>query len=82
LKFFPNGRQDYESYIQHVALVAASKHVSFWHPDEQLVLPPESWWDYFHLNLQGVHTLSQWLGNKLAEADRQGELAPLRSTGP
>jgi len=66
-EFFPNGRQDYESYIQHVNMITASKHILLWRLDDQPFLPPEAWWDYFHLNLQGANQFSQWLGSELAD---------------
>jgi hypothetical protein len=75
LNFFPNGIQDYETYMQTVSSIAASKQVPFWRLDDELVLPPESWWDYFHLNLKGVDLFSRWLGNKLAHAYQQNQLS-------
>ncbi len=65
--FFPNGKQDYESYFQQVDLITASNRTSFWQLDDQPSLSPESWWDYFHLNLQGADQFSQWLGSELAD---------------
>jgi hypothetical protein len=70
--FFPHGKQDYELYVQQVDSITASNQTLFWRVNDQPVLAPENWWDYFHLNLQGVDLFSAWLGNKLAETYLQG----------
>jgi len=46
--------------------ITASSSIPFWRLDEQISLPPKLWWDYFHLNLDGVNEFSEWLGQKLA----------------
>lgn len=66
-EFFPNGKQDYESYARQVDLITASSLTPFWQLDNQPSLSPENWWDYFHLNLQGADQFSQWLGSELAD---------------
>jgi hypothetical protein len=68
MEFFPNGKQDYESYVRQVDAITASRQVPFWRVDEQAPISPENWWDYFHLNLQGVNIFSEWLGGRLADA--------------
>jgi hypothetical protein len=73
-EFFSNGKQDYETYIQEMDAITASTSTPFWRADEQLFLPPENWWDYFHLNLQGANIFSEWLGKKLSESYLQGDL--------
>lgn len=72
--FFPNGKQDYATYTQQVDTITASSSVPFWRLAEQPPLPPNLWWDYFHLNLEGANEFSQWLGQRLADAYLQGEL--------
>jgi hypothetical protein len=72
--FFPNGKQDYETYIQQVDSATASSAVPLWRLDEQPSLSPHLWWDYFHLNLEGADEFSRWLGRQLAGAYLQGEL--------
>ena len=72
--FFPNGKQDYETYIQQVDSDTATAAVPFWRLNEQPSLPPHLWWDYFHLNLDGADEFSKWLGRRLAQAHLQDEL--------
>ena len=74
LEFFPNGKQDYDTYVKQVDEITASATAPFWHLDEQPNLPPEDWWDYFHLNLQGAEKFSQWIGDHLADSYLQGNL--------
>jgi len=82
LEFFPNGRQDYETYVQQVDSITASSLTSFWRVDEQPVLAPENWWDYFHLNLQGADLFSEWLGSQLADEYLSGNLTHFPSGAP
>jgi hypothetical protein len=72
--FFPNGKQDYATYVQQVDSITASSATPFWRLEEQPYLPLNLWWDYFHLNLEGVNEFSQWLGQRLADTYLQGEL--------
>ena len=81
-KFFPNGKQDYNRYADQVESIAVSRHVPFWRLEDQPVLPAESWWDYFHLNLQGARLFSQWLGNDLADAYLKGGFDLSASAAP
>lgn len=81
-KFFSNGRKDYEKYVRQVEAITASSQTPFWQIEEQPALPPEEWWDYFHLNLQGATHLSSWLGDRLADAYLQGELKFSSATNP
>lgn len=80
LEFFPNGRQDYETYVQQVDSIAASSLTPFWRLDEQPLLSSENWWDYLHLNLQGTDLFSEWLGSRLADEYLSGNLS-LSSSG-
>jgi hypothetical protein len=73
-EFFPNGKQNYDTYVQNVDSITASSLTPFWRRDEQPVLTPELWWDYFHLNLTGADLFSEWLGAKLADSYLQGNL--------
>ena len=82
LEFFPNGRQDYETYIQRVESIAASSGTPFWHLDEQPLLSSDNWWDYFHLNLQGAELFSEWLGSQLANQYLSGHLSLSSSATP
>jgi hypothetical protein len=72
--FFSNGKQDYATYTHQVDSITVSASVPFWQLDEQHPLPPNLWWDYFHLNLEGANEFSQWLGQQLADKYLQGEL--------
>lgn len=72
--FFPNGKQDYDTYIRQVDKITASASTPFWRLNEQPELTPDDWWDYFHLNLQGAGNFSGWIGNHLADSYLQGEL--------
>jgi hypothetical protein len=74
LEFFPNGSLDYNSYVQQVDSITALHHTPFWRMDDQPVLTPDLWWDYFHLNLEGANFFSEWLGDQLAETYLQGRL--------
>lgn len=74
LEFFGNGEQDYSSYIQPVDAITASGKVPFWRLSEQPPLAPKVWWDYLHLNLKGARLFSEWLGDKLADTYRSGDL--------
>jgi hypothetical protein len=82
LEFFPNREQDYESYVRQVDRITASNRTSFWRRDDQPNLPPEYWWDYFHLNLQGADLFSEWIGNQLVDTYLQGNLNLSSSTHP
>lgn len=73
-EFFLNGKQDYDAYAQQVDLITTASRIPFLRLDEQPQLLPEEWWDYFHLNLRGAQSYSEWLGNKLADMYLQGEL--------
>jgi hypothetical protein len=81
-EFFPNGKQDYLTYVEEVDTITASSHIQFWRLDDQPLLSPEDWWDYFHLNLQGASLYSEWLGNKLADRYLQGEFKLFSSNAP
>lgn len=80
LKFFSNGKQDYDAYVQQVDSITAASLTPFWRVDEQPALVPEDWWDYFHLNLQGADLFSEWLGSQLADEYLLGNLT-LSSSG-
>lgn len=81
-EFFSNGRQDYETYVRQVEAITALSQTPFWRLEEQPTLPPDEWWDYFHLNLQGVSHYSAWMGGRLADAYLQGDLKFTSATMP
>ena len=76
-EFFSNGKQDYATYVQRVDEITASASAPFWRLDEQPELTPDNWWDYFHLNLRGADTFSEWIGNQLAASYLQSDLGIL-----
>lgn len=80
--FFANGETDYQSYVRQVEQTTKTYGTLFWRLQDQPYLSPEDWWDYFHLNIDGVNVFSEWLGNQLADTYLQGELKLLSSNKP
>ena len=73
-QFFSNGESDYNRYVDAVDQVTSFSGTPFWRVSEQVVIPLDGWWDYFHLNIKGAQMYSHWLGSRLGEELLQGTL--------
>jgi hypothetical protein len=73
-EFFPNGKDDYDIFVQQVSAITASRATPFWRLYNQPTIAPNQWWDYLHLNLAGADFFSAWIGNQLANSYQQGKL--------
>lgn len=71
--FFGNGKADYDQVLAETQKRARRQNVLFW-STSQVRIPSEGWWNRNHLNVAGAQILSLWLGEKLAEAVKQGQL--------
>lgn len=58
-----------------IAQIASAGSIPFWKSESQPAVPPNAWYDRVHLNRIGADLISAWLGQRLAEAVRAGELA-------
>lgn len=77
--FYDNGRQDYQKFLDLVERLTRASDVPFWVADGATLIPDDGWADYFHVNAQGAHIVSEWLGEQVGEAVLQGALAdPVR----
>lgn len=71
--FFGQGKADYDLAVAETRNRARREDVLFW-STSQVRIPSEGWWNRNHLNRTGAQVLSLWLGERLAEAVKQGKL--------
>ena len=76
--FFENGEADYNRYVRRVSELASLHHVPFFRTEPLDLIPADGWSDYIHLNPQGAHAFSIWLGQQVAGLDGQGTIEALR----
>lgn len=74
IALYPHGADDHEAARATIAEVAARHGVPFWRVPDDLALPTSRWADFVHLNRDGTAVYSAWLGERLADAFRSGEL--------
>lgn len=75
--YFKNGRQDFDRYTTQVENLLASSKVPFWKTTDEQLIPADGWWDPSHLNADGAKIFSEWLGHRVGQAVRQGEISNL-----
>jgi len=73
MAFFGRGKADYDPAVAETRKRAQREDVLFWSAS-QVRIPSEGWWNRNHLNAAGAQVLSLWLGERLAEAVKQGQL--------
>jgi hypothetical protein len=66
----------YREKLGKVREVVRAAGVPFWSTPAGL-MPDDGWIDLWHANARGAAVLGRWLGERLAEAVRTGEIAPL-----
>ena len=59
---------------------AAAEGVPLWTSPPELI-PPDGWFDLWHLNTKGAEAFSRWLGERAASAVQNGEIPSLGSAG-
>jgi hypothetical protein len=72
--FFGNRESDYNQFLTQVAEMATLHHVPFWRTEPLDFIPDNGWVDYSHLNRMGAEIFSTWLGQKVGEAEHQGNI--------
>ena len=66
----------YRQKLREVSDRARAAGVPLWSTPAGL-MPDDGWIDLWHLNARGAAVLGRWLGERVAEAVRTGEIAPL-----
>ena len=62
-------------FVERVSPVAAAEGMPFFQIDDGAAIPDDGWADLGHLNRRGAAAYSGWLGTRLAQAVRAGELS-------
>jgi hypothetical protein len=65
--FFKNDEQDYQLFINTIHARAAANQIPFLRMRDLRELPPETWFNYNHLNAAGAPIFSRWLGEELSQ---------------
>ena len=71
---YGRGAADHEAALAAIEQVAAKHGVAFWRFPTDPPIPADAWADFVHLNRAGTAIYSAWLGGKLGEALRSGEV--------
>jgi hypothetical protein len=74
LYFFGDGVNDYQAFLDSVGNIAREYDISFWTTTNENLIPNNGWADYSHLNTEGAQIFSEWLGERVAAAVKEGEL--------
>jgi hypothetical protein len=64
--FFGNGRDDYQVFIDNIAIRAEQNDVPFLRTEPFELIPDDGWADYTHVNEKGAIVLSEWLASEIA----------------
>jgi hypothetical protein len=71
---FGRGAADHEAALAAIAGVAARHGVPFWRFPAEPPIPADAWHDFVHLNRRGTALYSAWLGERLGEALKGGQV--------
>jgi len=74
ISLFPNGRQDFERMLAAAAGSAARHQAALWFTSDRGLIADDGWYNLNHMNADGAEAFSRWLGGRLADAVRDGEL--------
>lgn len=75
LQYFGNGESDHQRALDEIEAVTRRHGVPFWRYPAERTIPEQGWADFIHLNRAGAEVYSRWLGERLQEAVRSGQLA-------
>lgn len=68
----------YAAAMAHIRGATRRQGVPFWRVPTWRVIPADGWADFVHLNRRGATQFSQWLGARIADAERDGRLGEPR----
>ncbi|MBP7146496.1 MAG: hypothetical protein KBD01_03050 [Acidobacteria bacterium] len=74
IALYPQGAADHTAARATIEQIAAQHGIPFWRLPDDLRFPADTWADFVHLNRAGTAIYSDWLGERLGEALRRGEL--------
>ena len=74
LQHFGDGEADHRQALDAIEELAVRHGVPFWRFPADRTIPADGWADFIHLNRTGAEAYSRWLGERLAEAVREGRL--------
>lgn len=72
--FFGNGEADYNRFVTRVERRAVQHQVPFWRTEPLDSIPDDGWSDYGHLNVAGASIFSGWLGHKVGDMEKLGNI--------
>lgn len=72
--YFSRSERDYADFTSAVEQSATDTGVPFWRTTDLGFFEDELWFNYNHLNETGAQIFSQWLGNRLGTAVRNGTI--------
>jgi hypothetical protein len=75
--FFDNPAKDYQAFLDTLATASSDNDVFFLETTRHHLIPDDGWVDYTHVNRQGAHIFSEWLGKQLGNAVIQGQITGL-----
>ncbi len=80
--FLPRGEQDMQLAHQTVQERVRADNLPFWTLDDLPPIPRDGWLDRIHLKGEGTMIYSRWLGMRLGQAVKRGEIPdPILSQG-
>ncbi|UCG24712.1 MAG: hypothetical protein JSW55_01565 [Chloroflexota bacterium] len=74
LHFFRNGENDYQRFQSQVSETVDLYGASILPVPTMSLLPDDSWVDYGHVNANGAHRFSNWLGRQLGKEVEKEEI--------
>ncbi|MCU0222884.1 MAG: hypothetical protein MUF27_02200 [Acidobacteria bacterium] len=71
---YGRGAADHAAALAAIGAVAARHGIPFWRFPGEPPVPADAWHDFVHLNRRGTALYSAWLGDRLGEALKSGEV--------